>query len=68
MKSGTCPKCNSDEIYKGNSESLVSIRTSALHVQPATTYICIDCGYFEFYALPGFDLDRVKERFERVKK
>ena len=68
MNSGTCPKCTSNEVYQGNSESLVSVRTSTLHIQPATTYICTECGYYEFYALPGFDLDLIKERFEKVKK
>ena len=68
MKSGVCPKCSSEEVYRGDSRSVVGVPTSTLHVQPATTYICVECGYYEFYATPGFDLDRVKERFEKVKK
>lgn len=68
MKNGICPKCESEEVYKGHSGSTVSVPTGSLHVQPATTYICVSCGYYEFYALPGVDLDRVKERFEKVKK
>ena len=68
MKSGICPKCGSEEVFKGNSTSNVQVQTSPVHARPATTYICTDCGYYEFYGLPGVDLDRMKERFEKVKK
>ncbi|MBK6749486.1 MAG: hypothetical protein KA956_00210 [Pyrinomonadaceae bacterium] len=68
MKSGICPKCESDEVYKGDSRSPIGIQTSALHVQSAVTYICVACGYYEFSAFPGPDLDRVKNRFDKVAK
>ncbi len=30
-------------------------------------YICADCGYMEFYAQTGFDLQKVKKRFRKAK-
>ncbi|HMM81348.1 MAG TPA: zinc ribbon domain-containing protein [Pyrinomonadaceae bacterium] len=68
MKSGICPKCGSDEVYMGRTGSWVGVRTNVLHNQWPETYVCIECGYYEFYAIPGYDLDQVKKRLEKVKK
>ena len=68
MTRGVCPKCNSEEIYKGQPLYNAGLQTGFLVPLPPQTYVCTDCGYYEFYAFTGPDLDRVKERFEKVKK
>lgn len=37
-------------------------------VHPAHLYVCADCGYLEFYAQTGFDLQKAKEKFRKVKQ
>ena len=69
MKDGICPKCESEEIYKDKSERHgIVIWIQALAVHPTNLYVCADCGYLEFYAQTGFDLQQVKEKFTKVKK
>lgn len=69
MKNGVCPKCSSEEVYfDGSGRNGVQITISMMLVKPTHTYVCADCGYLEFYAQTGFDLSRVKEKFQKVKK
>lgn len=69
MKSGVCPKCNSEEVYvhkaPGPHGLIIPIQTFA--AQPSSLFICADCGYIEVYAETGFDLSKVKEKFTKVK-
>lgn len=67
MKDGICPKCSSAEVYRGVSGSSVSLQITATYVQPATKYICTECGYYEFYAMPGHDLEKIRTKYEKVK-
>jgi len=67
MKDGICPKCNSEEVYVdsyGNHGIVLPIVAFAAHT--IHLYVCADCGYLEFYALTGFDLQKVKEKFIKV--
>lgn len=69
MKDGICPKCKSEEVYIDKAIRhgiIVSIQMLAAH--PTHLYVCADCGYLEFYAQTGFDLQKVKEKFIKVKK
>ena len=69
MKSGICPKCNSEEVYVDSTNRhgiVIPIQSFAIH--PTHLYICADCGYLEFYAQTGFDLQKVKEKFRKVEK
>ena len=68
MKTGSCPKCSSGEVYIDSSgRHGIDVRVSNLYVQPTHLYVCADCGYLEFYAQTGFDLQKVKEKFRKVK-
>ncbi len=72
MKSGHCPKCNSTEIYRGTSGTLVA-GEGWIHLQNLKTganimfdaYVCTNCGYVEMYVadsskakLPGLSEDK----------
>ena len=67
MKSGKCPKCGSEEVYKGQSMNTL-LYNAFLVPNPPQNYVCTDCGYYEFYAFTGHDLSKVKDKFEKVKK
>jgi predicted nucleic-acid-binding Zn-ribbon protein len=61
---GTCPKCQSKEVYtdkglpkRGERSSLPISSWSRLFVD---LYICLDCGYFEEYVEQA-DLDNEKK-------
>lgn len=69
MKDGICPKCNSEEVYfDGTGRHGIDLKISYSYVHGTHLYICADCGYIEFYAQTGFDLQKVKEKYQRVKK
>lgn len=69
MKSGICPKCSSEEVYSDSSgRHGIDLKISYTHVHPTHLYICADCGYMEFYAQTGFDFQKVKEKYQKVKK
>ena len=67
MKNGTCPKCNVQEIYVNTTE------THGIHVPLGRDfvfteeYVCSTCGYLEFYVQHKADLQRVSERYRKVK-
>jgi len=69
MKSGTCPKCKSEEVYCDDGakhwrpQIVVGVATSL----QTHLYICRTCGYCEWYAVTGHDLSRVKEKYRKVK-
>ena len=66
MKSGICPKCKSEEVYVDSSARHgVIVPISTYH--QTDLYVCADCGYLEYYALTGFDLQKVREKFRKVK-
>lgn len=51
LKSGTCPKCGSKEVYTDRDKARHNER-GYMMVSPATgftidTYVCFSCGYFE---------------------
>lgn len=75
LKSGTCPRCGSNEVYttkdkyRANYRSVVLV--SALKAFRVDTYACIQCGYFEEYIMEK-DLQnkkiiqKVKEGWKKV--
>ncbi|HQU81508.1 MAG TPA: hypothetical protein PKY59_00190 [Pyrinomonadaceae bacterium] len=68
MKDGICPKCKSEEVYidTANRHGII-VPVHSLATRPTHLYVCVDCGYLEFYARTGFDLQKVKEKFKKVK-
>lgn len=69
MKSGQCPKCNSNEIYaslgSGGIGEGFSIRVlyeeSMSPTREWQTYLCASCGYFENYLLDEAKIARIVE-------
>jgi predicted RNA-binding Zn-ribbon protein involved in translation (DUF1610 family) len=64
MKSGKCPKCGSDEIYKsatylGHRQwwGLTIFSSVRIH-----EFICCDCGLVETYLRDMADTAKVKEK------
>lgn len=69
-KSGSCPKCNSTEVYttKGTTKrgERSSIGVSSFSAISIDLYICTSCGYMEEYGEEG-DLKDLK-KMEKLKK
>ena len=68
MKSGVCPKCASEEVYvdSGMRHGII-VPVQSMVVHATHEHVRGDCGYLEFYAQTGFDLQKVKEKFRKVK-
>ena len=67
MKDGTCPKCGSEEVYVDSTRHGIIVPVTAFTQAQTHLYLCADCGYMEFYAQTGFDLQKIKERFRKAK-
>lgn len=64
MKSGTCPKCNSSNVYFKPYE-LAEVRLHRTKVESAD-YVCADCGYFETYITDKEALSKIAVRAEKL--
>lgn len=68
MKEGICIKCGSENVYVDSTNRHgINIPVRNMMIHPTHLHICVDCGYMEFYAQTGFDLQTVKEKFRKVK-
>jgi len=69
MKSGICPKCQSDQVYVADRayDEGGLLRFSPFSAARKQFYICRECGYVESYLDPK-DLKKVEMKCERVKK
>ena len=74
LKSGTCPRCNSKEVYttKGQAKrgERMTIPVSSWKSIFLDTYLCTSCGHFEEY-VPDEELDvkmkeKIKESWNKV--
>lgn len=80
MRSGICPKCESNEVYAGTKVSS-KLRASIGNTIPIRScfffpfsrifasldnYVCGLCGYVERYIADTKDLDKIKEEWPRV--
>jgi predicted nucleic-acid-binding Zn-ribbon protein len=73
MKSGQCPKCKNQMVYKSKSgigyrkRDTFYVFTSAM-VMPTPTedYVCTTCGYFETYIADQGKLNEVAQKWEKV--
>lgn len=67
MRDGICPKCGSDEIYRGQRIGLyksivIALFTTAIpHI-----YVCTACGYFEQYIEKHKHLEKIKQNWHHV--
>jgi len=73
MKKGTCPKCQSKEIYSGASIRMKSgyshsntIPITGFRLASLDNYVCCQCGYVESYIGKEKDLAAVKKKWPLV--
>lgn len=73
MKSGTCPKCNNQSVYKAKSgityakKNTFYVFTSMMTMHtPTEDYVCTACGYFETYIADQAKLSEVAQKWEKV--
>lgn len=71
MRSGTCPKCKSSEVYRNQNGAKFSFRNGrAFQEAHFDTYVCLGCGYMEFFGnLNGDDVDpaEIRKQWKRAK-
>ena len=73
LKSGTCPKCGSDQVYSGATIPLKkgpfgsnSIPISLTSIVAVDNYICTSCGYVERYISDAEKLTEITEKWSKV--
>ena len=73
MKKGTCPKCNSKEVYNSlktiagvNNSNTIPI--TGLSYAKLNNYVCINCGYVESYIAKEKDLEKIKQKWPHIDK
>ena len=73
LKSGTCPKCTSDEVYSGASIPLKkgpfgsnSVPISLTSIAAVDNYVCTRCGYIERYISDVEKLTEIAEKWSKV--
>lgn len=74
MKSGTCPNCGSSDVYagtnitfKGGRYGSNTVPISAWYGAMLDNYVCVNCGYLESYISDRARLDKIKEKWVKVK-
>jgi hypothetical protein len=71
MKNGICPKCSGREIYRISGRLYAPIAgplTNGIYPKESAPdkYICVECGYLEYYLDDLKDLQLVRQKWERV--
>lgn len=72
MKNGKCPNCNSEAVVmsaRGVGHSgFLTIKLGFFYGTTFnwTTYLCLDCGYFENHLTDQKKLDKIKSNIEKM--
>ena len=73
MKSGICPKCQSDQVYSGAAIALKkgpfgsnAVPISLTSIAALDNYICKACGYVESYIADADKLEEIADKWEPV--
>ena len=71
MKNGICPKCASNEVYRQAgtqfAHEMITLKGGLISQGVAPDkYICVACGYLEYYLPLTEDLQLVRDHWERV--
>lgn len=75
MRSGICPKCESDRVYSGASLPLKkgpfgsnSIPVSLTSIAALDNYVCVACGYVESYVSDTEKLAEIAKKWVEMDK
>jgi len=70
LRSGICPKCESDKVYSGASLPLKkgpfgsnSIPVSLTSIAALDNYVCVACGYVESYVSETEKLTEIAKKW-----
>jgi hypothetical protein len=73
LKTGTCPKCDSHEIYSGARVALKkgpfgsnSIPIGLTSIAALDNFVCGECGYVESYVSDPQKLIEIARKWEKV--
>lgn len=69
MKDGVCPKCETKNVHvvDGNrTEVAVPLGTFSAGAF-AKMYVCVKCGYIEFFIEDESDLPKIAARWSKIK-
>jgi len=64
MRNGTCPKCDSANVYF-KEFALDKVTLDGKNVE-YVNYVCTDCGYFETYITDKYVLSKIFTRAEKM--
>ena len=75
MRSGTCPKCHTESVYRstegvgfsyGDGDFVVHVKEWVAAGSKLRQYVCAECGYFEAYIDDRAKLRKVTTTWEPV--
>ena len=68
MRSGTCPKCGTEDVYflEGQTHRSTLEHRGWADLTNTTDYVCGNCGYVEEYLRTSEDMEKVRQRWQRV--
>ena len=73
LKSGICPKCDSENVYSGASIPLKkgpfgsnAIPISLTSIAALDNYVCTACGYTESYISEAEKLSEITKKWSKV--
>ena len=73
MKTGTCPKCSSDEVFSGAGIALKkgpfgsnSIPVGLTSIAALDNYVCGECGYVESYISDPKKLVEISSKWDKI--
>ena len=73
MKTGTCPKCSSAEIFSGAGIALKkgpfgsnSIPVGLTSIAALDNYVCGECGYVESYISDPEKLTEISRKWDKI--
>jgi uncharacterized Zn finger protein len=68
MKSGICPKCGSEEVYKRKSGGYTTVMITRFTGVITYYYVCAECGYVESYIEERDKLETIRKKWEHATK
>ncbi len=70
MKNKICPKCNASEIYTNVEARLINRNRLSfdawVNPVPLNIYMCMNCGYLEYYVARREDREKVARKWPKV--